>query len=114
VLPNGNVACSTKSGLAVYAPVTTSGTPPTATSGNSILPPVGKGEELVTIVADVALRATPGADAHVWLEIPEAGTRLEFMGEVTIDAVANVWYHVRSIETSHTGYIRADQLAPEQ
>jgi outer membrane protein assembly factor BamB len=114
VLPNGNVACSTSVGLTVYAPSPSSGTPVAAPSGKSILPPVGNGERLITTVPDVVLRAAPGEGSTAQLTFPATGSAVEFVGQVGIDAEANVWYRVRSIETALVGYIRADQLAPEQ
>jgi hypothetical protein len=67
----------------------------------------------VTTADGVALRAEPDPDAEIWQVFP-AGGQLSFIGEAVIGSDGAVWYRVRSNETALTGYIRADQLAPEE
>jgi hypothetical protein len=103
-MPNGNLACRTQKGLAVYRPVTEQIAPATPA------PPFERGDLLVTARPDVTMRKEPAADGAVAVIYPEAGTLLEFVGGTTTDAEGMIWHQVRDPRTARAGWIPADDL----
>jgi outer membrane protein assembly factor BamB len=112
VMPDGSLLCNTRSGLAVYEPVSVSATP--GASPAAIQAQIENGDFLVTIKPEVIMREEPAADADVAEIHPEAGTKLQYMGRSKIDSAGTLWYMVRNTETARVGWIPATDLIPDK
>jgi len=103
-MPNGNLACRTQTGLAVYQPVTAQN------AAASPTPHLERADPLVSVRPDVVMREEPAAASAVAATYPEAGTQLEYVDKSVIDAEGTIWYQVRDPRTARVGWIPAVDL----